>query len=89
MLCGGAELQSALHELAPELAAPAGDGNAAAALAPRLEQMGVRELTGLLWSRTPAAPLEASTPLFILYTSGSTGKPKGMVHTHGGYQVGP
>ncbi|RIH85418.1 acyl-CoA synthetase [Calidithermus roseus] len=37
---------------------------------------------------TPAEPLPAEHPLFILYTSGSTGKPKGVVHTHAGFMVG-
>lgn len=34
---------------------------------------------------TPAHPMNAEDPLFILYTSGSTGKPKGVLHTTGGY----
>jgi acetyl-CoA synthetase len=37
---------------------------------------------------TPAEPLPAEHPLFILHTSGSTGKPKGVVHTHAGIMVG-
>jgi acetyl-CoA synthetase len=37
---------------------------------------------------TPAEPLPAEHPLFILHTSGSTGKPKGVVHTHAGFMVG-
>ncbi|RIH82686.1 Acetyl-coenzyme A synthetase [Calidithermus terrae] len=37
---------------------------------------------------TPAEPVAAEHPLFILYTSGSTGKPKGVVHTHGGFMAG-
>ena len=34
---------------------------------------------------SPAEPMDAEDPLFILYTSGSTGKPKGVLHTTGGY----
>jgi acetyl-CoA synthetase len=36
---------------------------------------------------SPAEPMEAEDPLFILYTSGSTGKPKGVVHTCAGYMI--
>jgi len=36
---------------------------------------------------TPAEPMQAEDPLFILYTSGSTGKPKGLLHTIAGYMV--
>ena len=34
---------------------------------------------------SPAEPMNAEDPLFILYTSGSTGKPKGVLHTTAGY----
>ena len=37
---------------------------------------------------TPAIPLEAGHPLFILYMSGLGDKPKGVVHTHAGSMVG-
>jgi acetyl-CoA synthetase len=36
---------------------------------------------------SPATPVPAEHPLFILYTSGSTGRPKGVLHTTGGYLV--
>jgi acetyl-CoA synthetase len=39
-------------------------------------------------SESPAEPLDAEHPLFILYTSGSTAKPKGILHTTGGYLTG-
>src|SRR5918992_1594320 len=37
---------------------------------------------------SPAEPLDAEHPLFVLYTSGSTAKPKGILHTTGGYLTG-
>jgi acetyl-CoA synthetase len=37
---------------------------------------------------SPAEPLDAEHPLYILYTSGSTAKPKGILHTTGGYLTG-
>jgi acetyl-CoA synthetase len=37
---------------------------------------------------SPAEPLDAEHPLYILYTSGSTAKPKGILHTTGGYMTG-
>ncbi|MFT8444946.1 MAG: acetate--CoA ligase [Acetobacter orientalis] len=36
---------------------------------------------------SPAEPMQAQDPLFLLYTSGSTGRPKGLVHGTGGYMV--
>ena len=87
MFSAEAQLQWAMCSLASGLATCADDFTAEA-LVRRFDQLPVRDLVELLWTRAPAAPLEASTPLFVLYTSGSTGKPKGMVHTHGGYQVG-
>ena len=36
-------------------------------------------------TESPAVPVGAEHPLFILYTSGSTGKPKGVQHATGGY----
>jgi acetyl-CoA synthetase len=39
-------------------------------------------------TESPAEPLDAEHPLYILYTSGSTAKPKGILHTTGGYLTG-
>jgi acetyl-CoA synthetase len=39
-------------------------------------------------AESPAEPLDAEHPLYILYTSGSTAKPKGILHTTGGYLTG-
>jgi len=37
---------------------------------------------------TPAQPLEANEPGFIIYTSGTTNKPKGLVHAGLGFLLG-
>ncbi|MCG2634095.1 MAG: acetate--CoA ligase [Gammaproteobacteria bacterium] len=43
------------------------------------------ELLAASTVESPAVPMDAEDPLFILYTSGSTGKPKGVLHTTAGY----
>jgi acetyl-CoA synthetase len=43
---------------------------------------------GRVGAESPAEPLDAEHPLYILYTSGSTAKPKGILHTTGGYLTG-